>query len=58
MGGFELDLDAERNLTGRGIRTIRVCRDCTACTPQLSSYGRDGPAFAHMLACIGEMEHD
>ncbi|MBN2551394.1 MAG: hypothetical protein JXB06_01435 [Spirochaetales bacterium] len=27
--------------------------DCTACTPQLVSYRRDGPAFDHMLVCVG-----
>jgi hypothetical protein len=45
-------------LTDCGVKVIRVCRDCTACTPQLCSYRRDGPEFGHMLACIGELEDD
>jgi YfiH family protein len=59
-GNFFLDLAAANIelLTGCGVKAIRVCRNCTACTPQLSSYRRDGPAFGHMLACIGELEHD
>ena len=59
-GMFFLDLAAANIelLAGCGVREIGVCRQCTACTPQLSSYRRDGPAFAHMLACIGELEDD
>jgi YfiH family protein len=59
-GMFFLDLAAANIelLAGCGVREVRVCRHCTACTPQLSSYRRDGPAFGHMLACIGELEDD
>jgi YfiH family protein len=59
-GTFFLDLAAANiELLARfGVGKIRVCRHCTACTPQLSSYRRDGPAFGHMLACIGEFEDD
>jgi YfiH family protein len=59
-GAFFLDLAAANIglLVGCGVESIRVCRDCTACTPQLSSYRRDGPEFGHMLACIGELEDD
>jgi YfiH family protein len=55
-----LDLAAAnmRLLKRFGVRTIHLCRNCTACTPQLSSFRRDGPAFAHMLACIGECQDD
>jgi YfiH family protein len=57
---FYLDLAAANTelLSGCGVKAISVCRNCTACTPQLSSYRRDGPTFGHMLACIGELEHD
>ncbi len=57
---FFLDLAAANvELLARcGVGEIRVCRNCTACTPQLSSFRRDGSAFAHMLACIGELEDD
>ena len=41
-----------------GIKQIRVCGNCTACSPQLSSFRRDGPSFAHMLACIGDIQSD
>jgi YfiH family protein len=55
-----LDLAAANTqlLKRSGVETIHLCRNCTACTPQLSSYRRDGPAFAHMLACIGECQDD
>jgi YfiH family protein len=57
---YYLDLAAANAelLRGLGIKEIYVCGNCTACTPQLSSYRRDGPAFAHMLACIGEDQSD
>ena len=57
---FFLDLVAANIglLSELGVERIQVCRNCTACIPQLSSYRRDGPAFAHMLACIGELEDD
>jgi YfiH family protein len=57
---YYLDLAAANTelLTGLGVEAIRVCRNCTACTPQLSSCRRDGPAFAHMLACIGDNQND
>jgi len=51
-----LDLHAAnlRILRKAGVEEIAVVRACTACTPVLSSYRRDGPSFAHMLAFIGE----
>jgi YfiH family protein len=54
---FFLDLIAANIglLTGCGVRDIRVCRQCTACTPRLSSYRREGEGFGHMLAGIGEL---
>ena len=57
---FFLDLAAANIglLSGCGVKAIRVCRHCTPCAPQLASYRRDGPAFGHMRACIGELEHD
>jgi YfiH family protein len=36
-----------------GVRNVTVVRDCTACTPQLASYRRDGASFVRMLAFIG-----
>jgi copper oxidase (laccase) domain-containing protein len=45
-------------LRGSGVKSIRVCRNCTVCTPQLASYRRDGPGFAHMLACFGDSQDD
>lgn len=57
---YYLDLAAANTelLRGLGIKEIRVCGNCTACTPQLSSFRRDGPSFAHMLACIGDIQSD
>jgi hypothetical protein len=59
-GQFFLDLAGANVglLTRRGVGKIRVCRNCTACTPQLSSFRREGAEFGHMLACIGELDHD
>jgi YfiH family protein len=59
-GRYYLDLAAANTglLEGLGVRKIHVCRNCTACTPQLSSFRRDGPGFAHMLACIGDKRND
>jgi YfiH family protein len=59
-GAFFLDLAAANIglLSESGVKRIQVCRNCTACTPQLSSYRREGAAFAHMLACIGELADD
>ncbi len=53
---FRLDLRAAnlRLLEEEGVRDVRVIADCTACTPHLSSYRRDGAAgFGRMLALIG-----
>jgi YfiH family protein len=52
-----LDLQAAnlRILQEEGVESITVVRACTACTPELSSYRRDGSGFAHMLAFIGEI---
>jgi YfiH family protein len=60
QGAFFLDLAAANFglLTHWGVRKIRICRNCTACTPQLSSFRMDGPKFGHMLACIGEINDD
>ena len=57
---YYLDLAAANAelLSGLGIKEISVCGNCTACTPQLSSFRRDGAAFAHMLACIGDNQND
>jgi YfiH family protein len=54
-GRLFLDLQAAnlRLLEEAGVEEINVVRACTACTPVLSSYRRDGPGFAHMLAFIG-----
>jgi len=40
-------------LEAMGVRRVTVVRDCTACTPQLASYRRDGARFVRMLAFIG-----
>ena len=58
--GYYLDLAAANAelLKDLGVGEIHVCRTCTACTPRLSSFRRDGPAFAHMLACIGDNRDD
>jgi YfiH family protein len=58
-GGQQLFLDLQaanlRLLEEAGVEDINVVRACTACTAVLSSCRRDGPAFAHMLAFIGEI---
>ncbi len=53
---FRLDLRAAnlRILEEEGVHDVRVVADCTACTPRLSSFRRDGAAgFGRMLALIG-----
>ena len=59
-GFFYLDLAAVNSQALRewGVQDVRVCSDCTACTPQLASYRRDGPGFSHMLAGIGVIDDD
>jgi YfiH family protein len=44
-------------LRGEGIRDIAVVTDCTACSPGLGSFRRQGPqGFTRMLAFIGRAE--
>ncbi|MBN1835966.1 MAG: polyphenol oxidase family protein, partial [Spirochaetales bacterium] len=52
-----LDLQAANLeiLRRAGVGEVAVVRACTACTPLLSSYRRDGSSFAHMLAFIGHI---
>jgi copper oxidase (laccase) domain-containing protein len=38
-----------------GVEDVAVVRSCTACTPALASFRRDGPSFAHMLAFVGRV---
>lgn len=55
-GGHYLDLkEANRDLLERaGVRSLYVSRECTACTPWLGSYRRQGQAsFVRMIALIG-----
>ena len=54
-GRIFLDLQAANLeiLSRLGVEDVAVVRSCTACTPGLSSYRRDGPSFAHMLALVG-----
>ncbi|MFW5711594.1 MAG: polyphenol oxidase family protein [Spirochaetia bacterium] len=41
-------------LRGAGVQDIRYVDECTACTPDLGSFRREGPQrFTHMLAMIG-----
>jgi hypothetical protein len=57
-GRFFLDL-REANaglLNGCGVEDVVASEECTACTPCLSSFRRDGPAFSRMLAFIGGTE--
>jgi YfiH family protein len=53
--GYALDLQqANLEILKRlGVTDVAVVGSCTACTPELSSFRRDGPSFAHMLAFIG-----
>jgi hypothetical protein len=53
--GPHLDLRAANLalLERLGVSHVTVVRDCTACSPPLASYRRDGAAFVRMLAFIG-----
>lgn len=43
-----------RSLEAAGVQDIRYVDECTACTPDLGSFRREGPQqFTHMLAMIG-----
>jgi YfiH family protein len=58
VGRFFLDL-REANaalLAGCGVEEVTASEECTACTPWLSSFRRDGPAFTRMMAFIGGTE--
>jgi YfiH family protein len=57
-GRFFLDLK-EANaalLAACGVEDVAASEECTACTPWLASFRRDGPAFPRMLAFIGGTE--
>ncbi len=42
------------SLQGAGVQDLRYVDECTACTPDLGSFRREGPQhFTHMLAMIG-----
>jgi YfiH family protein len=50
-----LDLQAAnlQILESAGVEDVTVVRACSCCTPALSSFRRDGPLFAHMIAFVG-----
>jgi hypothetical protein len=50
-----LDLQAAnlQILEEAGVEEVTVVRACSSCTSALSSFRRDGPSFARMLAFIG-----
>jgi YfiH family protein len=54
-GRFFLDLRQANAglLAGCGVWDVAASEECTACTPWLASFRRDGPAFARMVAFIG-----
>jgi YfiH family protein len=57
-GRFFLDLKAANAvlLAGCGVEELAASEECTACTPWLSSFRRDGPGFARMVAFMGGSE--
>jgi YfiH family protein len=58
-GAFRLDLRRANVdlLRKAGISDLAVVEDCTACSPDLGSYRRQGPgSFTRMLAFIGKAE--
>ena len=57
-GRFFLDLKAANAglLAASGVEEVTASEECTACTPWLSSFRRDGPGFARMVAFIGGRE--
>jgi YfiH family protein len=57
-GRFFLDLRQANAglLADCGVREVAASEECTACTPWLASFRRDGPAFARMVAFIGGSE--
>jgi YfiH family protein len=54
-GRFFLDLKAANAelLAASGVEEVAASEECTACTPWLASFRRDGPGFARMVAFIG-----
>jgi YfiH family protein len=40
-------------LEAAGVREVHAAAECTACTAGLSSFRREGPGFARMVAFIG-----
>ena len=57
-GRFYIDLKAANAelLAASGVEEVAASEECTACTPWLSSFRRDGPGFARMVAFIGGWE--
>ena len=43
-------------LSATGVREVHAAAECTACTPELASFRRDGSGFRRMAAFIGEFE--
>jgi hypothetical protein len=43
-------------LSAAAVREVYAAAECTACTPELASFRRDGSGFRRMAAFIGEFE--
>jgi YfiH family protein len=54
-GRAYLDLRAANAilLEAAGVREVHAAAECTACTPELFSFRRDGPGFGRLAAFIG-----
>jgi len=57
-GRTYLDLRAANAalLEAAGVREVHAVEECTACTPGLFSFRRDGPGFGRMAAFIGAIQ--